>query len=140
VRIAASSSLRVHSYYFRRNQELVADAIMPTLRALFDAPVTSPLAEVKVTNVAELLVELTDVRHQMAAVPVKDSLVDKVSLPVVLRFGAFDISFVLLLAFSWTAGINAYFGHLNLFNCGILRMYRQFWKVLNGETEIDEFR
>jgi hypothetical protein len=54
---------------------------MPTLRALFDAPATSPLAEVKVANVAELLVELTDVRHQMAAVPVKDSLADEVSFP-----------------------------------------------------------
>jgi len=51
---------------------------MPTLRALFDAPNTSPLAEVKVTNVAELLVELTDVRRQMAAGKYKDCLVDKV--------------------------------------------------------------
>ena len=41
--------------------------MLPTLRALFDAPNTSPLAEVKVTNVADLLVELTDVRHPMAA-------------------------------------------------------------------------
>jgi Nuclear condensing complex subunits, C-term domain len=51
---------------------------MPTIRALFDAPATSPLAEVKVANVAELLVELTDVRHQMATVQTKDGLSDKV--------------------------------------------------------------
>jgi len=41
--------------------------MLPTLRALFDAPSTSPLAEVKVTNVADLLIELTDIRHPMAA-------------------------------------------------------------------------
>ena len=51
----------------RCNQELIAEAVLPTLRALFDAPSTSPLAEVKVVNVADLLIELTDVRHPMAA-------------------------------------------------------------------------
>jgi len=51
----------------RCNQELIAEAVLPTLRALFDAPNTSPLAEVKVTNVADLLIELTDVQHPMAA-------------------------------------------------------------------------
>jgi len=40
---------------------------LPTLRALFDAPSTSPLAEVKVANVADLLIELSDVRHPMAS-------------------------------------------------------------------------
>ena len=38
---------------------------MPTLRTLLQAPATSPLAEVNVANVAELLVQLTDVRHLM---------------------------------------------------------------------------
>ena len=51
---------------------------MPTLQTLFDAPGTSPLAEVKVANVAELLVELTDVRRQMADRKNKDNLLDKV--------------------------------------------------------------
>jgi len=51
----------------RCNQELIAEAVLPTLRALFDAPSTSPLAEVKVANVADLLIELTDVRHPMAS-------------------------------------------------------------------------
>jgi len=41
--------------------------MLPTLRALFDAPSTSPLSEVKVSNVADLLIELTDVQHPMAS-------------------------------------------------------------------------
>ena len=54
--------------------------MLPTLRALFDAPSTSPLAEVKVTNVADLLIELTDVRHPMAAKQMPNaSIVVKVS-------------------------------------------------------------
>ena len=53
--------------------------MLPTLRALFDAPSTSPLAEVKVTNVADLLIELTDIRHPMASKQLSNaSLVVKV--------------------------------------------------------------
>ena len=57
---------------------MIAEAIMPTLQALFEAPSTSPLAEIKASNVAELLVELTDVRHQMAAKQPNDTVVDEV--------------------------------------------------------------
>ncbi|KAL1023964.1 hypothetical protein UPYG_G00049620 [Umbra pygmaea] len=41
------------------HQECVEECFVPTLRTLLFAPATSPLAEVDVTNVAELLVELT---------------------------------------------------------------------------------
>ena len=41
------------------------EAFIPTLRTLLQAPATSPLAEVNMANVAELLVQLTDVRHLM---------------------------------------------------------------------------
>jgi len=51
----------------RSNQELIAEAVLPTMQALFDAPSTSPLAEVKVANVADLLIELTDIQHPMAS-------------------------------------------------------------------------
>lgn len=35
---------------------------MPTLKTLLNAPATSPLAEVDVNNVAELLVQLTNTK------------------------------------------------------------------------------
>ncbi|KAM6972031.1 LOW QUALITY PROTEIN: condensin complex subunit 3 [Aplochiton taeniatus] len=43
----------------RAHQECVEESFLPTLRTLLNAPATSPLAEVDVTNVAELLIELT---------------------------------------------------------------------------------
>jgi len=44
----------------------MAESFMPTLKTLFDAPDTSPLSEVKVINVAELMVQLTNARHQLS--------------------------------------------------------------------------
>ncbi len=35
------------------------ESFLPTMRTLFNAPVTSPLSEVDTSNVAELFVELT---------------------------------------------------------------------------------
>ena len=52
----------MHSDYacvLRTHQECVEECFLPTVRTLLNAPATSPLAEVDVTNVAELLVELT---------------------------------------------------------------------------------
>ncbi|XP_016430566.1 condensin complex subunit 3 [Sinocyclocheilus rhinocerous] len=43
----------------KTNQECVEESFLPTLRTLFNAPVTSPLSEVDASNVAELFVELT---------------------------------------------------------------------------------
>ncbi|XP_064782897.1 condensin complex subunit 3-like isoform X1 [Oncorhynchus masou masou] len=43
----------------RAHQEVVEECFLPTLQTLLNAPASSPLAEVDVTNVAELLVELT---------------------------------------------------------------------------------
>jgi condensin complex subunit 3 len=40
----------------------VEEAFLPTLRTLLNAPATSPLAEVDVNNVAELLVQLTNTK------------------------------------------------------------------------------
>ena len=45
------------------NREQIAEAFMPTLRTLFIAPTTSPLAQIDVSNVAELLVHLTSDKH-----------------------------------------------------------------------------
>ena len=39
------------------------EAFLPTLRTLFNAPPSSPLAEVNVNNVADLMVQLTNARH-----------------------------------------------------------------------------
>ncbi|XP_008109506.1 condensin complex subunit 3 isoform X2 [Anolis carolinensis] len=47
------------AYSNRANQECFEEAFLPTLHILFNAPVTSPLSEVDISNVAELLVDLT---------------------------------------------------------------------------------
>ncbi|NWI20769.1 CND3 protein, partial [Crypturellus soui] len=47
------------AYANRSNQECFEEAYLPTLRTLFNAPATSPLAEVDISNVSELLVDLT---------------------------------------------------------------------------------
>ncbi|KAL4231186.1 hypothetical protein ACF0H5_008768 [Mactra antiquata] len=44
----------------RSNQEIVEEAFLPCLQLLLNAPASSPLAEVDVNNVAELLVQLTN--------------------------------------------------------------------------------
>ncbi|KAM3624521.1 uncharacterized protein V6R79_024546 [Siganus canaliculatus] len=43
----------------RVHQEVVEESFLPTVRTLLNAPATSPLAEVDINNVVELLVELT---------------------------------------------------------------------------------
>ncbi|XP_036776938.1 condensin complex subunit 3 [Manis pentadactyla] len=47
------------AYASRANQECFEEAFVPTLQTLASAPASSPLAEVEVANVAELLVDLT---------------------------------------------------------------------------------
>ncbi|XP_032840453.1 condensin complex subunit 3 isoform X2 [Tyto alba] len=47
------------AYANRSNQECFEEAYLPTLRTLFNAPATSPLAEIDISNVSELLVDLT---------------------------------------------------------------------------------
>uniref|UniRef100_H3BDF7 Non-SMC condensin I complex subunit G n=1 Tax=Latimeria chalumnae TaxID=7897 RepID=H3BDF7_LATCH len=49
----------VFAFARRTNQECFEEAFLPTLRTLFNAPGFSPLAEVDISNVAELLVDLT---------------------------------------------------------------------------------
>ncbi|KAL5022801.1 hypothetical protein ScPMuIL_001956 [Solemya velum] len=44
----------------RNNQEVIEESFMPTLKTLMDAPSSSPLAEVNIGNVAEMLVQLTN--------------------------------------------------------------------------------
>ncbi|XP_008056813.1 condensin complex subunit 3 [Carlito syrichta] len=47
------------AYSNRTNQECFEEAFLPTLQTLTNAPASSPLAEIDITNVAELLVDLT---------------------------------------------------------------------------------
>ncbi|XP_070613491.1 condensin complex subunit 3 isoform X2 [Erythrolamprus reginae] len=47
------------AYSNRTNQECFGEIFLPTLQILLNAPASSPLSEVDVTNVAELLVDLT---------------------------------------------------------------------------------
>ncbi|NXJ89840.1 CND3 protein, partial [Corythaixoides concolor] len=47
------------AYANRSNQECFEEAYLPTLQTLLNAPATSPLAEIDISNVSELLVDLT---------------------------------------------------------------------------------
>ncbi|NXI44130.1 CND3 protein, partial [Galbula dea] len=47
------------AYANRSNQECFEEAYLPTLQTLFNAPATSPLTEIDISNVSELLVDLT---------------------------------------------------------------------------------
>ncbi|XP_006872557.1 PREDICTED: condensin complex subunit 3 [Chrysochloris asiatica] len=47
------------AYASRANQECFEEAFLPTLQTLANAPASSPLAEIDIINVAELLVDLT---------------------------------------------------------------------------------
>ncbi|XP_018424764.1 PREDICTED: condensin complex subunit 3 [Nanorana parkeri] len=49
----------IFAYSSRTNQECFEEAFVSTLQTLFNAPASSPLADVDVSNVAELLVDLT---------------------------------------------------------------------------------
>ncbi|EDO49280.1 predicted protein, partial [Nematostella vectensis] len=55
--------LPVFAFSSRTNQELVRQSFLPTLRTLFSAPESSPLATINCKYVAELLVELTNNQH-----------------------------------------------------------------------------
>ncbi|NXC38737.1 CND3 protein, partial [Penelope pileata] len=48
----------LYAYANRSNQECFEEAYLPTLRTLLNAPATSPLAEIDIGNVSELLVDL----------------------------------------------------------------------------------
>ncbi|XP_023654969.2 condensin complex subunit 3 isoform X1 [Paramormyrops kingsleyae] len=50
---------QVYSRDSRSHQECLEESFLPTLQTLLNAPATSPLAEVDVSNVAELFIELT---------------------------------------------------------------------------------
>ncbi|XP_027645480.1 condensin complex subunit 3 [Falco rusticolus] len=47
------------AYANRFNQECFEEAYLPTLQTLLNAPATSPLAEIDISNVSELFVDLT---------------------------------------------------------------------------------
>ncbi|XP_071948625.1 condensin complex subunit 3-like [Antedon mediterranea] len=55
--------LPMFAFVTRRNQECLEDAFLPTLETLFNAPITSPLAKINDSNVADLLIQLTDHRN-----------------------------------------------------------------------------
>ncbi|XP_048851704.1 condensin complex subunit 3 isoform X2 [Brienomyrus brachyistius] len=50
---------QLYSRESRAHQECLEESFLPTLQTLLNAPATSPLAEVDISNVAELFIELT---------------------------------------------------------------------------------
>ncbi|XP_013389850.1 condensin complex subunit 3-like [Lingula anatina] len=57
----------VFAFAGRTNQEIVEQAFLPTLKTLFNAPASSPLADVNVSSVAELMTQLTSHKHLLQA-------------------------------------------------------------------------
>ncbi|KAI0235791.1 Condensin complex subunit 3 [Lamellibrachia satsuma] len=53
----------IYAFASVANQEVVEEAFLPTLETLMNAPVTSPLSEVNINNVAQLLIQLTNSCH-----------------------------------------------------------------------------
>ncbi|XP_063055418.1 condensin complex subunit 3 [Engraulis encrasicolus] len=51
--------LQLYARENRAHQDCIEESFLPTIRTLVQAPSTSPLAEVDMSNVAELLIELT---------------------------------------------------------------------------------
>ncbi|XP_078266980.1 condensin complex subunit 3 [Rhinoraja longicauda] len=51
----------LYAFTNRKNQECYQEAFLPTLRTLFYAPASSPLAEINPLNVAELFVDMSHV-------------------------------------------------------------------------------
>lgn len=49
------------------NQQLFEEAFLPTLRTILNAPTTSPLSRINVSNVAEFFVELTHVQRLVSS-------------------------------------------------------------------------
>lgn len=55
--------LPVFAFESRSNQELLEEVFLPVVRTLLNAPTTSPLSQVNITNVIDLMIQLTDVRN-----------------------------------------------------------------------------
>ncbi|KAG5849472.1 hypothetical protein ANANG_G00110820 [Anguilla anguilla] len=69
---------QLYSRESRAYQECLEESFLPTMQTLLNAPATSPLAEVDVSNVAELFIELT--RPDALAHPSKDAGFQDVSV------------------------------------------------------------
>ncbi|ELT89300.1 hypothetical protein CAPTEDRAFT_225765 [Capitella teleta] len=57
----------LYAFAAKRNQDVVEEAFLPTLRTLWKASPTSPLAEVNANNVTDFLVQLTNKRLRLEA-------------------------------------------------------------------------
>lgn len=55
--------LPAFAFQSRKNQELVEESFLPSLRIITNAPPTSPLTHINISNVIDLFVQLTDVRN-----------------------------------------------------------------------------
>ncbi|XP_062386691.1 condensin complex subunit 3 isoform X2 [Sardina pilchardus] len=70
--------LQLYARESRAHQECIEESFLPTVRTLTQAPATSPLAEVDVSNVAELLIELS--RASVLVRPGKDAALQGLSV------------------------------------------------------------
>lgn len=88
------------AYASRTNQECFEEAFLPTLQTLASAPASSPLSEVDISNVAELLVDLTrpsglnpqaKTSQEFQALTVHDNLAMKICNEILTCPGAPEI-------------------------------------------------
>jgi len=66
LRHCLGSFLPAFAFRSRKNQEVVEEAFLLTLRTLFNAPTTSPLSHIVTSNVIDLFVQLTDIKNMVA--------------------------------------------------------------------------
>uniref|UniRef100_A0A8D2IV96 Non-SMC condensin I complex subunit G n=1 Tax=Varanus komodoensis TaxID=61221 RepID=A0A8D2IV96_VARKO len=85
------------AYSNRANQECFEEAFLPTLQIIFNAPASSPLSEVDISNVAELFVDLTrpsglnQCAKNSQGLTVHDNLAMKICNQILMDPSALDV-------------------------------------------------
>ncbi len=108
----------IFAFAGKANQLIMQEAVLPTLRTLFNAPATSPLVEVNTDNVADLLCHLTNhnflVNKQVHAGDVQDvnphdNLAVKLSNEILGEPNSFNVRTLckMLTSLNLTAGNNS---------------------------------
>lgn len=66
LRHCLGSFLPAFAFRSRKNQEVVEQAFLPTIRTIVHAPSTSPLSHIIVSNVVDLFVQLCDMKNMVS--------------------------------------------------------------------------
>jgi len=66
LRHCLGSFLPAFAFRSRKNQEVVEQAFLPTIRTINNAPSTSPLSHIIISNVVDLFIQLCDTKNMIA--------------------------------------------------------------------------